>query len=115
MKRILAALLMFLALSVQAAPQASGPQECAAFGDMSLVASAFSRQKVDKTLTFAAMREIYSGGMSDERVVKIMSLIVDAAYLDAARELLPSNFAGIVLGTCMNHRGNMDAILGTDA
>lgn len=92
-----------------AAPRVQSGEECQLLADMALVARALAEDKMPRDQADRIMARIYK---VTEHGVAFMNLITAAAYRDEGGA---GDFASRFLQTCVNARGNVDSILGTDS
>jgi hypothetical protein len=109
--KLLAAVLLAVALPAAAAPRAESALECGIAADMAVVAHSLAREEVQRNKADAIMVRIYDVA-SSARGMELMNDILAAAYMK--KDVAPSaqKFAEDLFATCMKAGGNMDTILG---
>lgn len=109
---LLALVLFTLVLrSAHAAPHAQSPEECSVLADVALVAATHAKHGIGEERTLAMLPDMYGG--LDARGLEIAHSVVAAArsFFESTKGK-PSEFASALADTCMQRRGNLDAILG---
>jgi len=111
MKRLVLALASAIcAAGAQAQPLARSLEECLAYADLALVASALAKHGIERAKTETLLPDIYQ--LQTEEARQTAQRIVAAAYGDAVAAAQPRAFAAVVGNACLRGRGRFDALLG---
>lgn len=102
--------LCFVALAAHAEPRAGSVEECLAYADLALVASALAKHGVKRDKTESVLPDIYDLKHPDAQA--LTRQIVAAAYREDNRGE-PRAFASRLGNACMRHGGSMVSVLGT--
>lgn len=94
-----------------ATPRAKSAEECVAYADLALVASAMARNGIAADLAGKMLPDVYHLTTADARA--IANEILSAAYRKP--EQVPREFAMAIGQGCLSNGGDIGALLGSPA
>ena len=102
-------LALVLAPYAAAAPRAANIDDCRMVAQVALLSRALAAEGVERTKAAAVVLHVYSP--KTKAGAEVMTLVLEAAYRTRQR---PLPYAEQLLKTCVDNKGDMDGVLGSD-